>query len=100
MEKCTERLQKRERLKGGREGGGRKEGGREGRKERGRKEGRKGYIVAPRRKTPNFQYRHTNARILPNKHLTKTTNTIRRHKTRTHIRTTLNTHLFIYSLTI
>jgi len=104
MEKCTERQQKRERLKKGRkegrrkgwegrEGKGRKEGKKEGRKE-GRKGGKEGHIVAPRRKTPNFRYLrvHTNACILPNKHLTKTANTIPRHQTRTHIRTTL----FIY----
>ena len=72
---------------------GRREEGREG-----RKEGRG--ILCSTEKNTNFQYLHTNARILPNKHLTETANTMRRHQTRHHIQTTLNTHLFVYSLTI
>jgi hypothetical protein len=59
-----------------------------------RNEGREGCIVAPQRKK-NFQYPHTNLRILPNEHLTKTANNIPRHYTLTH----KGTHnSFVYSV--
>ena len=100
--KAEEREGGRKEVRKGRKGtGGKREGGRkEGRKEGRKWEGGRGVLELNGGKHLTSNTLHTNPHILPNKHLTKTANTIPRHQTRAHIRTTLFIHLFVYSFTI